>query len=119
MSQNRVPTFLQISSQILVISAGLVYLFGFIIISIFDASYGIADFSLFRTKVIAVGTLFVFLIVLAMLLTFRMFHLLGLAPERPEGSEITVTPQNRTFAIADVALSIPFACVGLTLPLAF
>jgi MFS family permease len=119
MSENRASSFLQTSSQALVIGAGLVYLFGFIIVSIFDASYGIADFSLFRTKVIAVGTLFVFLIGLAALLTFRAFQLFGLAPERPNPTLIEATPQNRLFVIAEVLLSFPFACVGLALLLSF
>lgn len=110
---------LQTSSQALVVGAGLVYLFGFIIVSVFDATYGIADFSLFRTKVIAVGALFLFLIALAMLLTFRMFHFFGLEPHHADASAIVETPQNRALIIVDVALSIPFACVGLTLPTTF
>jgi len=62
MPETRTASFLQTISHLLVVGAGIVYLFGFIIVSVFDASYGIADFSLFRTKVIAVGTLFVFLL---------------------------------------------------------
>ena len=71
-------SFLQTSSQALVIVAGLAYLSGFIIISVFDASYGIADFSLVRTKVIAVGGLFVLLLSLPVIVTFRMFGMFGL-----------------------------------------
>jgi hypothetical protein len=119
MFDNRASALLQTVSHLLVVGAGLVYLFGFIIVSIFDASYGIADFSLFRTKVIAVGTLFVILIALPMLLTFRMFSLFGLTVERADVSGVTITPKNRPFLIADVALSIPFACVGITYPLVF
>jgi hypothetical protein len=112
-------TLFQTSSQALVLAAALVYLFGFIIVSIFDASYGIADFSFFRTKVVAVGTLFVFLCALAMLLTFRMFHFFGLEFQVSNPFPLVVTSQNRGFIIADVALSIPFACVGLMVLLAF
>jgi hypothetical protein len=81
MSESRSSALLQTSSHVLVVGAGLVYLFGFIIMSIFDASYGIADFSLFRTKVIAVGTLFVFLVALPMMVTFRMFSVFGLTAD--------------------------------------
>jgi len=112
-------SMLQTSSQALVVAAGLVYLFGFIIVSVFDASYGIADFSLFRTKVIAVGTLFAFLIALAMLMTFRMFHFFELEYEELNPSPIVVTPSNRVFVMAALVLSIPSACFGLTLPLGF
>jgi hypothetical protein len=119
MTENRISANLQAASHLLVVGAGLVYLFGFIVVSVFDASYGIADFSVFRTKVIAVGALFVFLVGLAMIVTFRIFHIFGLAPERANPSPIQATPQNRAFIIADVALSIPFACVGLTMPLVF
>jgi len=55
MPETRTASFLQTISHVLVVGAGLLYLLGFIIVSAFDASYGIADFSLFRAKVIAVG----------------------------------------------------------------
>src|SRR6266404_2409045 len=119
MPQNRTSALLQTSSHVLVVGAGLVYLFGFIIVSIFDATYGIADFSLFRTKVIAVGTVFVILVSLGMVLTFRMFSLFGLTAQHVNVFAVVVTPQNRSFIIADVALSIPFACTGLAFPLSF
>src|SRR6266481_3438834 len=119
MSDNRLSGTLQTITHALVVGAGLVYLFGFIIISVFDATYGIADFALFRTKVVAVGTLFVVLVALAMLLTFRMFSFFGLTSDRAEGSEFVVLPQNWPFRTTDAALSLPFGCVGLTNPLIF
>lgn len=119
MPEGRIATALQTVSQALIVGAGLVYLFGFLIVSIFDATYGIADFSLFRTKVIAVGGLFVFLVALAMVVTFRMFSLFGLTVQRADISALMVTPQNRSFIITDVALSIPFAAVGMIVPLYF
>jgi hypothetical protein len=118
MPETRTSALLQTSSHVLVVGAGLVYLFGFIIVSVFDATYGIADFSLFRTKVIAVGIVFVVLVALGMLLTFRMFSLFGLTVERAEVG-LAVTPQNRIAVIADVTLSIPFTCLGLAWPLSF
>src|SRR6266404_1058452 len=119
MPENRTSALLQTSSHVLVVGAGLVYLFGFIVVSIFDATYGIADFNLFRTKVIAVGTLFVFLIAVPMVLTFRMFSFFGLTAEHVNPFPIEITPKNRFFMVADVALSIPFGCVGLTFLLVF
>jgi hypothetical protein len=119
MTENRTTSFLQSTSHVLVVGAGVVYLFGFIIVSIFDASYGIADFNLFRTKVIAVGTLFVFLLAVPMMMTFRMFAFFDMTVEHAGVTGLTVTPQNRPLIIAFVALSIPFACYGLTLPLFF
>jgi hypothetical protein len=119
MLETRTSSVLQTFSHALVVGAGLVYLFGFIIVSINDASYGIADFGLFRTKVIAVGTLFVLLLSLPMLLTFRIFSLFGLTVESADISWLVATPANRSYVIAVVALSIPFASFGLAFPLVF
>ncbi|MFZ0581246.1 MAG: hypothetical protein WAN72_07355 [Candidatus Acidiferrales bacterium] len=44
MAETRTSSVLQTASHILVVGAGLVYFFGFIIVSIFDAIYGIVDF---------------------------------------------------------------------------
>lgn len=115
MTDARTSSVLQTASHILVVGAGLVYLFGFVIVSIFDSTYGIVDFSLFRTKVIAVGIVFMILVALAMVLTFRMFHFFGLIVERSV-SVVQVTPENETLVMIDVALFFPIACFGLTAP---
>ncbi len=112
MTENRTKTTLETFSQALVVGAGLLYLFGFVIVSIFDASYGVADFSLFRTKVLAVGTLFVFLLSLPVLLTFRMFGIFGLRNRTPDPFTPS-SPRARVFHFIDVALYIPFACTGI------
>jgi hypothetical protein len=119
MTENRTSVLLQTASQVLVVGAGLVYLFGFIIVSVFDASYGIADFSLFRARLISVGTIFTLLAALAIFLTFGVFSLFGFRMRSEEGSEVTITPQNRRFVLAKAALSIPILCLSLTLPLSF
>src|SRR6266568_3613806 len=112
MTENRTKTTLETFSQALVVGAGLLYLFGFVIVSIFDASYGVADFSLFRTKVLAVGTLFVFLLSLPVLLTFRMFGIFGLRNRTPDPFTPS-SPRARVFHFIDVALYVPFACTGI------
>lgn len=119
MSETRASSFLQTSSQALVIAAGLVYLFGFIIVSVFDASYGIADFSLFRTKVIAIGTVFVFLLSLPVIGIFRMFGIFGLQAQHADVFPPAVTPKSYSFHVVDVGLSIPFGCVGFAWLLSF
>ncbi len=119
MADNRASTFFQASSHVLVVGAGLIYVFGFIIVSIHDATYGIADFSLFRTKVIAVGTLFAILVALGMLLAFRMFALFGFTTAHASQVGVTVTNENKLFAIAFVAMSIPFACFAVSFSLIF
>jgi hypothetical protein len=116
---SRLSGLLQTSSHVLLLGGGLVYLFGFIIVSVFDATYGIANFSFFRAKVIGVGLLFVVLVGIAMLVTFRMFAFFGLTPEHQGPAGIVVTPENRLFAITYVGVSIPFACAALTWPLVF
>lgn len=121
MPENRLSSLLQTSSHVLVVGAGLVYLFGFTIVSVFDASYGIADFSLIRTKVIAVGCLFASLLALPIVVTFRTFHIFGLERERispPPRKKFK--PENRPYRIADVALSLPFVCCGvIAIPIGF
>jgi hypothetical protein len=109
MGDNRVSATLQTASHVLVVGAGLIYLFGYIIVSLFDATYSIADFTLFRTKVVAVGALFVVLVALAMLLTFRMFSMFGFSMPHAEFTGVPVTDKNRTFLFTDVAISIAAA----------
>jgi hypothetical protein len=117
--ENRLSTILQSTTHFLVVGAGLVYLFGFLVMSVYDATYGIVNFSLFRPRVIAVGTLFAFLILLLMLITFRAFALFGLGPEEPRVMGIQPTPENRLYALAYVAFGLPAACFGLTWLLTF
>lgn len=120
MPENRVSTVLQTSSHALVVGAGVVYLFGFVIVSIHDASFGIADFSLFRTKAIAVGCLFGFLVALPIVVTFRTFRILGLERPRITAPQVPTKPENRPYRIADAALSLPFVCYGvIATPIAF
>src|ERR1700689_13295 len=95
---------LQLVSSVLGIAAVGVYLLGFTVVSIFDGSYGVTDFSLFRTKAVAAGILFAALAVLGVLITFRTFRFLGLRPERVAGTGHVATPKNRNLVILDVAL---------------
>jgi len=119
MTENRISATLQALSHVLAVGAALVYFFGYVIVSVFDATYGIADFSLFRTKVIAVGALFVFLVALGMLLTFRMFSMFGLTTPHAELTAVPVTDDNRMLLVADVAVSLPLPCFGLMWLLTF
>jgi cation transporter-like permease len=117
MTENRTTSLLQTTTHVLVVGAGLVYLFGFIIVSFSDATYGIVDFSLVRAKVIAVGITFVILVALGMLVTFRTFAIFGLTYDRSELSAVVVAPKNSDLMSVNVALFLPFACYGSTFPL--
>jgi hypothetical protein len=119
MTESRTSTILQSCSHVLVVGAGLVYIFGFIIMSIFDAKYGISDFALFRSKVIAVGTMFVFLVGFAVIVTFRTFSIFGLTFDRAPASGITITPENESLLLIATALCMPFICYGFVYPLFF
>jgi hypothetical protein len=110
MSEGRTSTILHNSSQALVVGAGSVYLFGFVIVSLYDARFGIADFTLFRTKVVAVGCMFVFLLALPVLVTFRMFSIFGLTHPTISPSPAPISPHNRGFLVVDLALSLPIVC---------
>jgi hypothetical protein len=119
MPENRTSAILQVSSHILVVGTGLVYLFGFIIMSIFDARYGIADFALFRPRIVASGCLFAFLALLPMLMTLRAFSLFGLTAQHAEFTGLQVTPENRLYVLLHVSLGLAVACFGLIWPLIF
>jgi hypothetical protein len=119
MTENRATAILQSFSHALIVGAGLVYLFGYIIVAIYDARYGIADFSPFRAKVIAVGMVFVILILVAMLVTLRTFSLFGLTAENSALVGLAVTPKNVAVVIIYVALALPFGCLALMWPFTF
>jgi hypothetical protein len=59
-------------------SLPFLYVCGFIVLSLFDSEYGIADFSLVRVKALSAGLLFVFFIGYPALVGIRSFQLLGL-----------------------------------------
>lgn len=113
MTDNRTAETLQTMSHAVIIGAGILYLFGFIVVSVFDASYGVADFSLFRTKVIEVGAVFLCFVALAMLLTFRTFSIFGLSTQQSVSSGVPVKPENEMFMVTLSALLLPYGCLGL------
>ena len=55
-----------------------VYVCGFVVLSLFEADYGIADLSLVRVKALAAGLLFAFFIGYPSLVSIRSFQLFGL-----------------------------------------
>lgn len=55
-----------------------IYVCGFVVLSLFEADYGIADLSLVRVKALAAGLLFAFFIGYPSLVALRFFQLLGL-----------------------------------------
>jgi hypothetical protein len=110
-------SLLQTLSHVLILGAGLIYLLGFFVVSLFDASLGITDYSLLRPRVVAVGILFCFLAAVPVVLTFRTFSMFGLQRELATG--IAATPENMGFLIADVVLNLPFPCAGFVWALAF
>jgi hypothetical protein len=107
MAENRTAETLQTMSRAVIIGAGVLYLFGFIVVSVFDASYAVAHFSLFRTKVIEVGAVFLCFVALAMLLTFRTFSFFGLDAQQSVSSGVPVKPENERFMITLSALLLP------------
>jgi hypothetical protein len=72
MAENRVSAVMQTASHVLVVGAGLVYVCGFIIVSVFDSTYGIVDFALFRTEIAATGTLFLFVLMFPVVFVLRL-----------------------------------------------
>jgi hypothetical protein len=109
--------FLQTTSQVLAISAGFVYLFGFIIVSAFDATLGISDFSLFRAKVVATGTVFGVLVAAAVITMARTFSLFGLTTFATSviPGDVLITPKNKNLSLARTATNMPFIGFGIVL----
>jgi hypothetical protein len=65
-----------------------VYVGGFVVLSLFEADYGIADFSVVRVKALAAGLLFAFFIAFPALASMRSFRLLGL--RKPGGNPVNI-----------------------------
>lgn len=65
-----------------------VYVCGFVVLSLFEANYGIADLSLVRVKALAAGLLFTFFIGYPSLVAVRFFQLLGL--KKPGGTVLQI-----------------------------
>jgi hypothetical protein len=114
-SGNSFLSVIQLASQFLLFVAGVVYLFGFVILCIFESTYGIAGFSVFRAKVIAVGSAFLFMLLVPTIAVYRLFHVHGLGHE-PKLIVFTpkadLTRKQLGIHIIDVNLSIPFVCAS-------
>jgi hypothetical protein len=117
MSESRLSNWLQTFSAVLAIGAGLVYLFGFVVVSIFDATYGIVDFSIFRPRVIAVGLLFSILLAYPVVVVFRAFAIFGLTSKGMVAP--TVSEENRGYLALDIAMSSPLVCVWMAWTVVF
>lgn len=59
-------------------SLPIVYVCGFVVLSLFEGDYGIADLSVVKVKALAAGLLFLFFIGYPSLISIRAFELLGL-----------------------------------------
>jgi hypothetical protein len=94
-----------------------VYVCGFVILSLFEADYGIADLSLVRVKALSAGLLFAFFIGYPSLVSIRFFHLLGLT--RP-GSYVVEGAKSKPFLFSVIKISqlyllSVFAAMGLSI----
>lgn len=69
-----------------------VYVCGFVILSLYEAEYGIADLSLVRVKPLAAGLLFAFFIGYPSIVGVRSFQLLGL--KKPGGTKVEIGPRS-------------------------
>jgi hypothetical protein len=65
-----------------------VYLCGFVVLSLYEGGFGIADLSLVRVKALAAGLLFVFFIAFPSIVGMRAFQLLGL--KKPLSTPVNV-----------------------------
>src|SRR6266852_3866663 len=65
-----------------------VYLCGFVVLSLYDSGFGIADLSLVRVKALAAGLLFVFFIAYPSIVGIRAFQMFGL--KKPLSTKVDV-----------------------------
>jgi hypothetical protein len=98
----------------------LVYVCGFVILSLFEADYGIADLSLVRVKTLTAGLLFALFIIVPSLVSLRSFQLFGL--KKAGGTPIPVSKPNLIYfyiiKISELYVLSVFASMMLLLFLA-
>jgi len=119
MADNPSSSILQTTSQVLLVGAGIVYVFGFVILSVFDSSYGIADFSLFRTKILSAGTVFAFMLTIPLIVTFRVFRYFGLNQDVQSPTPLLISEKNLGWHRVDVGLYLPFLFASIMFAMNF
>jgi hypothetical protein len=75
---DRLSAIAQAVSHVIVAALAITYVCGFVILFLFDNSYGIVDFGLFRSKVIVVGGVFAVMIAVSFVANFRLFGMFNL-----------------------------------------
>src|SRR4029077_3675425 len=88
--------------------------FGFIILSIFDARYGIADFDLFRAKIMAAGTMFALILALPVFTVLRGASVFRLKDEFLDAIPANTPRKHKFLREIDEALLSPFVAVPTT-----
>lgn len=71
------PTF-EVVAKAITYALPFVYVCGFVVLSLFEAEYGIVDFSLIKVKAVAAGLLFAVFMAYPAIVSIRAFQLLGL-----------------------------------------
>ena len=95
----------------------LVYVCGFVILSLHEAQYGIADLSLIRVKALAAGLLFVIFLVYPSLVSIRFFELLGL--KKPGSTRVQIGDESNipyfyVIKISELYVLSVFGSMGLS-----
>jgi hypothetical protein len=110
---------LETLGHLLALAAGVVYFVGFAIISINGTRFGIADFGFFRVKAIAVGTLFILLLILPVMLTLRIFSVFGLSFRSPVSQVAKTEAVSWRTVMTTIGLFLPCAFFAWPLSLLF
>jgi hypothetical protein len=71
-------------SHVVVAALAVVYFCGFVILFVYDNSYGIVEFGLFRSKVVVVGGLFGLMLAVSFVATSRLAGMFGLRTKASE-----------------------------------
>jgi hypothetical protein len=93
-----------------------IYLCGFVVLSLFEAEFGINDLSLVRVKTLAAGLLFALFIIYPSLASLRAFQLFGF--QKPGSTVIDIGPNSNmryfyTIKIMELYILSSFIAMGL------
>ena len=104
-------------AKIVTYALPVVYVCGFVVVSLYEAEFGIADFALLRIKALAAGLLFVLFVGFPSVLGMRTFQLFGFSFSRRV--KIDVRPDQETYfdiiRICDLYASSVFSALLLQL----
>jgi hypothetical protein len=103
-------------AKLLTFALPLVYVCGFVVLSLYEAEFGIVDLSLVRVKALACGIAFVFFVAYPAIVGIRAFELFGLV--KPAAARVDLGDKSnilyfRIIQVVDLYLIASYISLGL------